>query len=182
MLALSHQLLQDDQLQAAHYEQFAAAAANRPSSEGLLRQLLESFAVQQSAAALDCLVAAAADSIRNRSDSWQVVAVQQVASALEDAPAARQKVCTAIAEAVISNAELLAAQSDESMLHLSRILLADPALQAAHYAQFAAAVLQRQDETFKLLQLLLQPGTAETACGQLVAAAAAALRSRSTVW
>jgi hypothetical protein len=181
-LALSHQLLQDDKLHTAHYQPFAAAAAQRPSSEGLLRQLLESFAVQQSAAALDCLVAAAADNIRNRSDIWQVVAVQQVASALEDAPVAQQRVHTAIAEAVVSNAELLATQTDDSMLQLSRILLADPALQAAHYAQIAAAVLRRRDNTFKLLQLLLQPGTAEAACEQLVAAAAAALRSKSSVW
>jgi hypothetical protein len=182
MLALSQQLLQDDQLQAAHFEPFAAAVAQRPSIVGLFLQLLQSSAVQQSAAALDCLVTAAADSIRNKSGTWQVAEVLQVASALEGAPEAQQRVHTAVAEAVFGNSALLAAQTDDSMLQLSCMLLADFALQDAHCASFAAAVLRRQDDGNRLLQQLLQADTARAMREQLVAAAADALRNRSSVW
>ena len=182
MLALSQQLLQDDQLQAAHFETFTAAVAQRPSNVALFLQLLQSTAVQQSAAALDCLVTAAASSIRNRSGTWQVTEVLPVASVLDSAPEAQQRVHTAVAEAVFGNAALLAAQTDDSMLQLSCMLLGNFALQDAHYASFAAAVLRRQDDGHRLLQQLLQGDTTRTMREQLVAAAADALRNRSSVW
>jgi hypothetical protein len=182
MLALSQQLLQDDQLQAAHFETFAAAVAQRPINVALFLQLLQSTAVQQSAAALDLLVTAAASNIRNRSGTWQVAEVLQVASALEGAPEAQQRVHTAVAEAMFGNAALLAAQTDDSMLQLSRMLHADFTLQDAHYASFAAAVLQRPDDGHRLLQQLLQGDTTRGMREQLVAAAADALRNRSSVW
>jgi hypothetical protein len=184
MPTVSNQLLQEEQLQAALYKGFAAAVAQRPSNDCLLQQLLQSPAVQQSPAAVECLVAAAADSITSRGGTWQISAPLQVANALKGLPNAQLKVHATIVEAVFSSTALLAAQTDDSILQLSSMLLGAGSLQAAHYDHFAAAVAQRPSSA-ALLALLLQSSrvaASASAQEQLVTAAAAAIRTRRSTW
>lgn len=188
MLALSNQLLEDEQLQVTHYKGFAAAVVQRPNSDGLLAQLLQSQSVQQSAAAMHCLVEAAADSIRSRPEPWQVAEVLQSANVLKGAPDAQLKVHAAIAGAVFNSTVLLAAQTDDSIMQLASMLVGAGSttspLQAAHFEYFAAAVMQRPNSAGLLALLLQSKHVAASAVTkeQLVTAAAAAIRNRRSTW
>lgn len=61
---------------------------------------------------------------------------------------------TAIAECVFTKPSLLAAQSEDSLLDLSTLLLGNPQLRAAYYDLFVAAVARHQGK-YQLLQRLL---------------------------
>lgn len=79
-----------------------------------------------------------------------------------------------------SSASLLSRQTDESMLLLSQLLLADAGLTRSYYAQFATAVAQRRSR-YSLLKQLLQTAAVQAALElpavqQLVACQVANLR------
>lgn len=73
----------------------------------------------------------------------------------------KQLVRTA-AESIFSSSSLLCAQTDESMLHLSDLLLADVHLRAAYFDIYAAAVVQR-DSNYGLLKQLMQSPAVQAA-------------------
>ena len=183
MLALSQLLLQDAQLQSAHFEPFAVAAALRPT--GLMALLLQSAAVAASAAAQEQLVTAVALAIGTRQSTWQVSEEAQLLAALDSNPALRKQVEAAVADSLFTQASLLSAQTEASMLLLSDMLLGSMQLRATHYGHFAAAVARRQD-SYTLLKQLLQSEAVTAALGvpevqQLVSCQVANLQRLSAV-
>jgi hypothetical protein len=183
MLALSQLLLKDEQLQAAHFEIFAAAAALRPT--GLMALLRQSPAVAASAAAQEQLVTAVALAIGTRQSTWQVSEEAQLLAALNSNPALRKRVESAVANSMFTQTSLLSAQTEASMLLLSDMLLGSMQLRATHYGHFAAAVARRQD-SYTLLKQLLQSEAVTAALGvpevqQLVSCQVANLQRLSAV-
>lgn len=190
MLQLCAAVLSAEQTREKHFAAFAAAVAQRRHNQTLLQLLLARLPpdlMQHFIKAVAAAVRASGSSGGGSGGSarLQVCDWEPVVRALRAAPRGlAQQLCCAVVEAVCADSALLSAQSEASIFSLSQLLVEDSTLQAAHYAQFAAAVVQRPDSTPLLLRLLQSGPVLASAAAQeqLVSAAAAALRSRSSVW
>lgn len=118
----------------------AVAALFAVSDEALRQQLAE----------------AVCGALRGAGAAWQVTGVVPLLRALEAHPDTHAQVRDAALEALFGGAggQLVAAQSDDSLLQLVQLLLADEQLQRAHMGQLAAGVARRAD-TYDLLKRLL---------------------------
>jgi len=132
ILELSDMLLGSKELREQYYSSFTAAVLQRSDRFALLQQLLETDALQAAAATRERAVSDVCSFLQSSSSSvWQVEDALELQEALSDAPPLQELLTTAIAESVFTHSELLAQQSDASMLSLSELLLEKPQLQAA---------------------------------------------------
>lgn len=118
--------------------------------------------------------------MRSGTVTWQVSTAVLVSAAVQDDQAQYQMLRASVAESVFINSTLLAAQTDESMLLLSGMLLT-----TAYYDHFAAAVTKMAG-SYALLKLLLQSAGVKAALAlpevqQLVACQVANLEQMSAV-
>jgi len=183
MVTLSGLLLQEPELAATHYPDFAAAVAGRPNNHNLLMQLLQSGPVAADAAARGLLVGAVAAALPV-SSSWQVSSLMTLLGLLEESGSQQQQLKDAMVQGLFANSNLLSSQTADSMLQLSNLLLSNAVFTAAHYAAFAGAVAQRPVSTKLLMRLLQSASVASSTSAKaaLIRAAAAPLRTGADVW
>lgn len=86
----------------------------------------------------------------------------QLQQLLQDTPNLCKVLAAAIAQTLFVNQALLGAQTDDSMLQLSNMLLGDRQLRAAYYDLFAATVASKAGN-YVLLKQLLQSGPVQEA-------------------
>lgn len=182
--AAIHKLQQLPQLQ----QQLATAAATMLCAAGPMAhyrsivQLLRTCQGQQQLR--EQVVAALCSALRGSgATAWQVSGVAGLLEAVANDRPAQQRVLAAAAQSLFSSEALLQAQTDDSMLKLSGLLLQEPELAATHYRRIAAAVAGRPNNHNLLMQLLQSvPVAADAAARGLVVGAVAAALPVSGGW